>query len=61
MTFFKIIQMENIFVFRFFATNCKTLVLKKTHSIYGWLQKKRELSEKGLSDFIKFLYFETAF
>jgi hypothetical protein len=23
--------------------------------IYGWLQKKRELSEKVLSDFIKFL------
>jgi hypothetical protein len=22
---------------------------------YGWLQKKRELSEKVLSDFIKFL------
>jgi hypothetical protein len=29
--------------------------------VYGWLQKKRELSEKVLSDFIKFLYFETAF
>jgi hypothetical protein len=24
--------------------------------MYGWLQKKRELSEKVLSDFIKFLY-----
>jgi hypothetical protein len=23
--------------------------------MYGWLQKKRELSEKVLSDFIKFL------
>jgi hypothetical protein len=23
--------------------------------IYGWLQKKRELSESVLSDFIKFL------
>jgi hypothetical protein len=25
------------------------------HITYGWLQKKRELSEKVLSDFIKFL------
>jgi hypothetical protein len=24
--------------------------------LYGWLQKKRELSEKVRSDFIKFLY-----
>jgi hypothetical protein len=45
---------------------CSPLILKarelnlivSLHSldeVYGWLQKKRELSEKVLSDFIKFL------
>jgi hypothetical protein len=31
------------------------IIIGESACMYGWLQKKRELSEKVLSDFIKFL------
>jgi hypothetical protein len=38
-----------------FAIFEKSIQLDEFLVLYGWLQKKRELSEKVLSDFIKFL------
>jgi hypothetical protein len=37
------------------ALNFDVSDMKDPLDLYGWLQKKRELSEKVLSDFIKFL------
>jgi hypothetical protein len=42
---------------RFCLSGRKILAaVPQMYKMYGWLKKKRELSEKVLSDFIKFLY-----